>query len=347
MNPNLTTAPGTDPTAILRYRDGLYAADLLAAAISHLDLFTWLADHSGATDQSICKHFGFAARPVDVLLTLCRANGFVETNSVGEHHLTKTAEEHLVRSSPFFLGAYYDSMKDRPVTLDYLKVLQTGRPANWASLEDQEDWHNAMLEEDFANQFTAAMDCRGLALGQALAKSVGPLLGDRQNVLDVGGGSGIYANTLVAAHRQLRAQVLDQSPVDAIAHKAIETHRLSDRVEVVTANMFADPWPEADIHLLSNVLHDWDFPEVRSILQRSAEALAPGGLVIIHEVFVNDDKNGTIAAANYSALLMQVTQGKCYTHQEYSAILAEVGLQPGHYQNTLGDRGYMTAVKPA
>jgi hypothetical protein len=36
------------------------------------------------------------------------------------------------------------------------------------------------------------------------------------------------------------------------------------------------------VHLLSNVLHDWDVPEVRAILKRSAESLAPGGLVIIH-----------------------------------------------------------------
>ena len=155
----LTTPPTTDPTAILRYRDGLYASDLLAAAISHLDFFTWLDGRTAATDAEICEHFGFAARPVDVMLTLFRANGLIATTGLA-HRLTETAQEHLVSTSPFFLGAYYDGMKDRPVALDYLDVLKSGRPANWASLEDRDDWHKAMLDEGFARAFTAAMDCR-------------------------------------------------------------------------------------------------------------------------------------------------------------------------------------------
>lgn len=341
----LTTPPKTDPTAVLRYRDGLYASDLLAAAISHLDFFTWLDKHPGASDAEICAHFGFAARPVDVMLTLFRANGFIETDSAGGSELTETAREHLVSTSPFFLGAYYDGMKDRPVALDYLEVLKTGKPANWASLEDKDDWHQAMLEEEFARAFTAAMDCRGLALGQALAQAVSPEIGERRTILDIGGGSGIYAATMVAAHPQLRGTVLEQSPVDAIAREAIREHDLADKIDVVTGDFFSDPWPEADIHLMSNVLHDWDFPEVGRILGRSAESLAPGGLLIIHEVFINDSKTGSIPAAEYSALLMHVTQGKCYSPAEYRSVLVGLGFEVNPYQDTLGDRGLVTAVR--
>ncbi len=340
----LTTPPRTDPTAILRYRDGLYACDLVAVAVSHLDFFTWLDQHPGSTDADICGHFGFAGRPVDVMLTLFRANGFIETKA-GQNTLTDTAREHLVSSSPFFLGAYYDGMKNRPVALDYLKVLETGKPANWASLEDQDDWHKAMLEEGFARAFTAAMDCRGLALGQALARALTPELGKRGTLLDVGGGSGIYAATMIAAHPQLRGTVMEQAPVDAIAVEAIRSHGLADRIDVVTGDFFSDPWPAADVHLLSNVLHDWDFPEVRRILQRSADSLAPGGLLIIHEVFINDTKTGSIPAAEYSALLMHVTQGKCYTPGEYGSIFEELGFEVSPYQDTLGDRGFLTAIR--
>ena len=34
---DLTRLPASDPTRVYRYRDGLYAADLLTAAIVHLD----------------------------------------------------------------------------------------------------------------------------------------------------------------------------------------------------------------------------------------------------------------------------------------------------------------------
>jgi hypothetical protein len=276
-------------------------------------------------------------------MTLCRANGYVVTGDGGENSVTDLAREHLVGGSPFFLGPYYDSMKERPVTLDYVEVLRSGKPANW--VEEKEDWHGAMLEEAFARDFTAAMDCRGLALGRSLATAVAPLLGERKCVLDIGGGSGIYAATLVAECDQLSGIVMEQAPVDAIARGGIERHGLADRIGVVTANMFEDPWPGADVHLLSNVLHDWDLPQVRAILQKSSEALPADGLVIIHEVFIDDDKCGPIPAAEYSALLMHVTQGKCYTPAEYGEILREVGLEPGGYEDTLADRGFMTATR--
>ncbi|MEM7385119.1 MAG: methyltransferase, partial [Verrucomicrobiota bacterium] len=107
MNPRLTAFPATDPTPVLRYRDGLYASDLLAAAVSHLDFFTWLDAHPGATSRDLEAHFEIAARPLDVLLTLLRANDFITTHPPDRHELTPVAREHLVAASPFFLGPYY------------------------------------------------------------------------------------------------------------------------------------------------------------------------------------------------------------------------------------------------
>ena len=42
---DLNRAPLTDPLTIYRYRDGMYAADLLTGAIARLDFFSWLAEH--------------------------------------------------------------------------------------------------------------------------------------------------------------------------------------------------------------------------------------------------------------------------------------------------------------
>ena len=66
---------------------------------------------------------------------------------------------------------------------------------------------------------------------------------------------------------------------------------------------------------------------------------------MIHEAFINNDKTGPLPVAEYSALLMNVTQGKCYTPAEYGEILAESGFEVGEYQDTIADRGFMTAVK--
>ena len=345
MNASLITLPITDPAHILQYRDRQYAAELIATALLHFDLFTWLAGNPGASCGQILSYFGFAPRPADVLLTLCRANGFITTDGAGGNQLTLLAQEHLVKGSPWYLGPYYEPIRDTPIVRGFLKVLTTGKPAHWQAKEDAEDWHASMLNAEFARGFTELMNCRGFLFGQRLAQALTPLLGNRTRLLDVGGGSGIYSSTLMASHPQLSGVVLEQPPVDAITRQEIAKHGLTDRIEVVTGDMFLDPWPAADVLLLSNVLHDWDFPDVRLLLEKSVRTMAPGGLLVIHEAFLHDDKTGPLPVAEYSALLMNITQGKCYTPIEYGTILQELGLTVGPYHDTVADRGFMTAVK--
>ena len=79
MNADLLKSPSTDPTSIYRYRDGLYAVDLLSAAISHLNFFTWLHDLGRPADlRTICQELDLRARPADVMLTMLTAMGLLE-----------------------------------------------------------------------------------------------------------------------------------------------------------------------------------------------------------------------------------------------------------------------------
>jgi hypothetical protein len=237
--------PATDPLPLYRYRDGLAAMDLLTAAICHLDLFTWLAEQP-ATLGAICGRFGLHPRPADVMMTLCNASGLT-TCSGGVFLLTLRAREHLVGSSRWNLAPYFASVKDRPSTLAMLEVLRTGRPARFASVDPQA-WAQAMERPEFAATFTATMDCRGVLLGPALAKQID--LSGHRAVLDIAGGSGIYACALVARHPHLRAAVLEKPPVDRIAREAILQRGAVERVQVLAGDMFAEDWPAGfDVHL--------------------------------------------------------------------------------------------------
>lgn len=318
----LTQAPATDPTTLYRYRDALYAEDLLIVGLIQLDLFSGLA--AEPTDAAgIAQRHGLAARPTDVMLTLFRAMGLIELED-GRYGVTPVAREHLVQGSPWYLGPYYASLKDRPVAADLLRVLRTDRPANWGSQSDQLDWHRAMEQPGFAQSFTAAMDCRGVFLAQALAVHL-PLESFR-SLLDIAGGSGIYACSLCAHFPQLRATVLEKPPVDRICAAAIQQRGFSDRVKVVAGDMLQGEFPEgADLHLFSNVLHDWDVPIVRELLARSWAALPAGGAVLIHDAFLDRDKAGPLHVAEYSVMLMHATQGRCYGVGEMEELLTEAG----------------------
>ena len=339
---DLRSVPETDPVSIYRVRDGIYAADMLLTAIVHLDLFSWLDEHP-ATREDVCRHFETAARPTDVMLTLFAAMGLVEERW-DIFTLTPLAREHLVRRSPWFLGPYYESLKNRPVALDLLTVLRTGKPANWGSQKDEKDWHKAMEGDAFAAQFTAAMDCRGVYLSQAVAKAMD--FAWRSHVLDIAGGSGVYACSLVTHHPHLTATVFEKPPVDRIAAGAIAKRGCADKVRVAAGDMLKDPLPtDADVHLYSNVLHDWDEPVVRQLLSKSFDAIDAGGLIMVHDAFLNAEKNGPLHVAEYSVLLMHSSEGRCYSVREMERYLDDAGFHDVRYVAGAAARGVMTARK--
>ena len=340
---NLTHPPATDPLELYRYRDGLYAADLLTAAITEFDFFTWLAARP-ADLATICTGLGLAARPADVMLTLFAADGLIREID-GRFELTAKAREHLVSTSPFFLGPYYASLKERPVARDFVKILRTGKPANWGSYQHEKPWTDAMLTEEFATTFTAAMDCRGIYLGPALARKIDARRASR--LLDIAGGSGIYACAITAQHPHLTATVFERPPVDRIARTMIQKRGCAERVSVVAGDMFTDPLPDGhDLHLYSNVLHDWDTEKVGPLLAASFRTLKSGGTLIVHDAHIHTTKDGPLPVARYSAMLMSVTEGKCYSIAEMSALLGAAGFSDVRYEPTVADRSVITSRKP-
>ena len=333
--------PTTDPTAIYRYRDSLAAVDALAVALVHLDLFTALA-RAPADLAGICRQFSLHPRPTDVLCTLLVASGLLRRDEAGRLHVTDVAREFLVAGSPYDARGYYASMADKPGVADVLTVLRTGRPAHWPGDAAAADWHAAMRTESFAESFTAAMDCRGRVLAPALADAVRDQ--GIHRLLDVGGGSGVYAIAIAEACPAATATVFEAAPVDGIARRTITAAGLAARVAVVTGDMFADPWPaDHDTHLFSNVLHDWDEPECRRLLGLSAAALPSGGHMLIHDMLLDDDKAGPLWAAEYSVLLATVTQGRLYTAAEIAAWLAPLGFTITARSPTALGRGLLVA----
>jgi hypothetical protein len=308
-----------------------------------LDFFSWL--NAKPSDlRAICQQFAITERPADVMLTLFKAMGFVEEKS-GVFNLTALAREHLVKDSPWFLGPYYAALKDRPVCKDFLRVLRTGKPATWGSFKDEKAWTEAMEDPAFAHSFTAAMDCRGVFLGRALAQAID--WGGRSRLLDVAGGSGIYACCVAAAQTHIRATVFEKPPVDKVAARAIAERGFSERVSVIAGDMLRDKLPGShDVHLISNVLHDWDVPVVRQLLASSSAALPAGGLLIVHDAYLNAEKTGPLHVAEYSTLLMHSTEGKCYSVREMEGYLRDCGFIDVKFKPTAAARGIVTARKP-
>jgi len=330
-----------DPTRIFLNRDGVHAAYLIAAAIVEFDFFTWLEKHPSSFED-ICKDLETAARPTDVMLSLFRANGFI-TKEGDLFKLTEMGKTFLTSHSPYSLLPYYTApFAARQTTKDFIHVLRTDEPNNWET--SNKNWHESMEDEAFAESFTEKMDCRGRYLGAMLAKNL-PLDGF-SHLLDLGGSSGIYTCSFVESNPQLRATVFDKPPVDRWARKAIEKRGFSDRVSVVGGDMFTDPYPaDCDVHLFSHVIHDWGQPEVEKLIQRSFDALPSGGMLIVHDAHLNEEKDGPLAVAEYSTLMLHSTLGKCYSFGEMKEYLEKAGFDSVTYKENACNRSIITGRK--
>lgn len=75
------------------------------------------------------------------------------------------------------------------------------------------------------------------------------------------------------------------------------------------------------------IMHDWDEEHDRAILGKCWEALPSGGLVIISELLVNDEKTGPPPAALMSLNMLIETEGRNYTPSEYGRWLRDLGFR--------------------
>ncbi|OXM44912.1 methyltransferase [Amycolatopsis alba] len=102
-------------------------------------------------------------------------------------------------------------------------------------------------------------------------------------IVDVGGGHGSLLAAILKANPSVRGHLVDLAPTAAAAEKELREQGLEDRTEV-TAGSFFDPLPAgADAYLLSDILHDWDDEHAHRVLARCAEAVRPGGRVLVIE----------------------------------------------------------------
>jgi trans-aconitate methyltransferase len=178
-----------------------------------------------------------------------------------------------------------------------------------------------MEHPELARHFTLALAGRSRAVAPIVADRVP--VGNARTVLDVGGGTGLYSLALLERHQGLRAKVLDRPEVLRVTRELAAARDVGDRLECVPGDMLVDALPEADLILLSNVLHDWDVPDCRRLVGRCAAVLPPGGKLVVHDVFLHDGLDGPLAVALYSVALFSVTEGRAYSAAECATWLRE------------------------
>ena len=290
---------------------------------------------------------GIAERPAEMLLTACASLGLLDKRD-GRYRNAPIAQKYLVPGGPDYFGGFV-AFNDKRLYRTYsqlIEAVRSNRPVGWDRDEQRSFFDTA--DTTITRDFYEAMHSLSTPTGQALASVAG--IRSRSRMLDVGGGSGAIAIELCRSCPGLQATVFDLPHVTEFAAAKIAAAGLSDRIATAAGDLFApDPYPGGhDMALLSLIMHSFNPGQDRQILGKTLDCLPSGGLVVISELLVNDDKTGPPPAALMSLTMLIEDEGRNYTAAEYEQWLAETGFRKPRRVplDVPGANGLIIAEKP-
>lgn len=342
-----TNSAQSSPIPLMQLATSFWAFKTLATAVE-IDLFTRIAQSGSLTVEQFTASHGFAPRPAEMLLTGCAALGLLQKSGSGYGN-TALASEFLVRGKPYYFGGFV-TMLDQRLYAGWDKLpdaMRDNRPTTWDPSKQKSLFDGA--DPAMMATFWEAMHSLSTFTARALGEAVD--LSRFRRLLDVGGGSGAFDIELCRRYQQLRSTVYDLAFVTEIAGRNIREAGLQDRISIHGGDFFNDPQFPAghDVVLFSMIMHDWDEQQNRELLRKCYQTLPAGGLVVICELLVNDEKTGPPAAALMSLnMLVETEGGRNYTPSEYRAWLEATGFRDVEVKwfEAAGANGMVIGSKP-
>ena len=278
-------------------------------------------DGAPKTSAQVQQALSLGPRAAEVMLGILNSTGFL-VRSGEQFHLSNAAKNFLLPESPFYWGGIFDRARVRLAPVAILReALKNDRPRDFAG---QSMWEFHQLNPDEARKFTAAMHSHSFAAASGVARR-GDFSG-LARMLDVGGGSGCFSIAIADRFPTLRCTVAELPAVTEITREYIARYGLQDRIDTHGFDMFGGPWPRGyDAIFFANIFHDWSDDRCADLAHRAFEALPAGGRILLHEMLLDDTRDGPLGPLCFSLQMMLVTEGKQRSADELRAILEGAG----------------------
>lgn len=330
------------PDHILQTGMAFWASKTLLSAVE-MELFTGIAKHPGdlATLQGRLGLHPRAARDfLDALVAL----GFLQRID-GVYHNTPETEVFLDKTKPSYVGGILEMCNHRLYGFwgSLTTALRTGEPQN-ESKGGQDPFTALYADPARLKEFLRAMSGVSRGANMAIARK---FPWDRyQSCADIGTAQGDLVTQIALAHPHLKGIGFDLPEVGPIFEDYVSENNLDDRVSFQGGSFFTDDLPKADALLFGHILHDWDLPTKKMLLQKAYAALPEGGAVIIYDSIIDDDRSknafGLMMSLN---MLIETPGGFDYTGADCIGWLQEAGFVDCYVEHLVGPDSMVVGFK--
>lgn len=295
-------------------------------------------DGKSCSSADVAAFISADKRAVDRLMNVLAGIGLLDK----QHFLfcnSVFAAKYLVSSSPAFLGGLGH-------TADLWRKWSTlNQVVKKGSAIDLEDNFNDRGHE-WLESFIATMHTRGVGQGKELAGLLD--LTTIKRSLDVGGGSGAFTFGLIEKNPSIKGVVFDLPSVIPITQKYIDRYKLNDSVATLAGDYLSENFGQGfDLVLMSAIIHINSPEENILLIRKGAEALAKGGILVIMDHIMNDNRTeplvGSVFAIN---MLVGTKKGDTYTLDEISEWMKMAGLNTIQTICPPSGNQYITGLKP-
>jgi hypothetical protein len=197
-------------------------------------------------------------------------------------------------------------------------------------------------QPEVAEIFNEGMFAGTLAVAAAVVDAYD--FSSMRTIMDVGGGSGALATTVLRAYPEMRGIVFDLEYCRDGADAHIASAGVADRCQFVAGDFFEAIPPGADAYLLKFILHDWEDEKCARILQSCRAAVHSGARILLLESVLPPD-GGPLTDAVFGDITMIVhTGGRERTEAEYARLFEQAGFRLNRIVPTRAAQSVIEAV---
>lgn len=336
-----------DPRRFLDQLAAAYQDSLILLAANHLGVLAALQD-GPRTARDLAGALDLDPRALETLLLALAGAEILEQKGPGTFALQPELAPYLAPAGEHSLHSIFDHHWHLVQRWSHLAdVVRTGRPAPRPGAGEA-----GRRDPRELRAFICGMKDISRRSSLEVADAV-PELGDCRHLLDLGGGPGTAAITFCRRWPTLRAVVFDLPEVVPIAAEEIAAAGLETRITTLAGDYHRDPLihdgqPLYDAVYVANIIHSLAPAETRRLLREAAGVLAPGGLLVVKDFYLEDSRTEPAAGARFAVNMLVGTEGgKSYTWTETEALLRDVGLGDLARRRVATASGLVCARKPA